>query len=656
LNSLENMDSKILNIFAAVKKSRFGVLALFGIVYMAISTLLRIVLLISSWEVSKATFWGLSQIFLVGTFYDVVFCIYFSVFFSFLLLFLPDTLYRSKVYKYTTFLFAFSLLYGAYCVTFAEWLFWNEFNTRFNFISIDYLMYTDEVARNVYESYPVTPIFIGIFIASAITFVMVKPALVGILQVQEKFSARLAFTASIFILALCSYFFVGQSSRQLSDNNYINELGSNGPYQFVAAFRNNTLDYKTFYPLGNEADLSRRLKESVGKKNDEGGLFNISRDVVPTKKNEKLNVILISVESLSAEFFTRFGQKEDITPFMDQLFEKGLLFTNFYATGTRTTRGLESITLSLPPTPGRSLVKRPDNANIYNLGKVFKDKGYDVAFLYGGRGFFDNMNAFFSGNGYRTVDQSDLEADEITFENAWGVADEDIYKKAITEANTSHAAGKPFFYHIMTTSNHRPYTYPEGKIDIPSGTGRSGGVKYTDYALRQLITSAEKQKWYKDTVFVIVADHCASSAGRAELPVERYHIPLFIYSPGHIDAQTVSKLSGQIDIAPTLLALLGIKYESHFFGQDILSDSFQERALISNYQRLGVYEDNELTILAPVKQMNVIKDPLHNEQSIPADPKNDNVLETMALYQGADFILGKRLNRWSEAVAKDIRE
>jgi phosphoglycerol transferase MdoB-like AlkP superfamily enzyme len=650
------MDRKILNIFAAVKKSRFGVLALFGIVYIAISTLLRIVLLISSWEVSKATFWGLSQIFLVGTFYDAVFCIYFSVFFSFLLLFLPETFYRSKVYKYTTFLFVFLLLYGVCFVTFAEWLFWNEFNTRFNFISIDYLMYTDEVARNVYESYPVLPISIGIFIAAALTFAMVKPALVGMLQVREKFSGRLTFAVSLFTLAICSCLFVGQSLRGLSDNNYINELGSNGPYQFVAAFRNNTLDYKTFYPQGNEAELSRRLKESVGKKNDEGGLFNISRVVVPTKKNEKLNVILISVESLSVEFLTRFGQKEDITPFMDQMFEKGLLFTNFYATGTRTDRGLESITLSLPPTPGRSLVKRPDNARIYNLGKVFKDNGYDVAFLYGGRGFFDNMNAFFSGNGYRTVDQSDLKADEITFKNAWGVADEDIYRKAITEANASYAAGKPFFYHIMTTSNHRPYTYPEGKIDIPSGTGRSGAVKYTDYALRQLITSAEKQKWYQDAVFVIVADHCAGSAGRAELPVERYHIPLFIYSPGHIDAQTVSKLSGQIDIAPTLLALLGIKYESHFFGQDILSDTFQERALIGNYQRLGVYEDNELTILAPVKEMNVIKDPLHNEQSIPADPKNNNVLETMALYQGADFILGKRMNRWSEAVAKDIGE
>lgn len=637
---------KMEKLYTALKNSRFGLLVLFGIVYLTISTLLRLALLFSSWEATGTNLVGLCQIFLVGTLFDCVFYIYFSVFFSLLLLLLPNFIYRNKFYKYSTLLFVFLFLCGTYFTTVAEWLFWDEFNTRFNFIAIDYLMYSYEVSHNIYESYPVGWIFLAIFIAAAVTFAMIRGPLVQILQVKEKFSHRLACTAMILSLALCSYFLVDQSFRGLSNNNYINELASNGSYQFVAAFRNNTLDYKTFYALGDEEKLSKRLKEVVGKKNNEGGSFDILRKIEPSKNTEKLNVILISVESLSAEFLSKFGQKENITPFMDEWFDKGLFFTNFYATGTRTTRGLEAITLSIPPTPGRSVVKRPDNAKIFNLGKVFKDNGYDVAFLYGGRGFFDNMNAFFSGNGYRIVDQSDLKNEEITFENAWGVADEDIYRKAISEANASYASGKPFFYHIMTTSNHRPFTYPEESIDIPSGTGRFGAVKYTDYALQQLITTAEKQKWYKDTVFVIVADHCASSAGRAELPIERYHIPLFIYSPAHIETQIVNKLCGQIDIAPTLLALLGIKYDSHFFGQDILSETFQERALIGNYQRLGVYENNELTILSPVKHIDVIKDPLHNEQSVPVAPDDANVIETMALYQGADFILAKRLNRW----------
>lgn len=346
-----------------------------------------------------------------------------------------------------------------------------------------------------------------------------------------------------------------------------------------------------------------------------------------------------------------FGQREGITPFMDQWFQEGLLFMNFYATGTRTTRGLESITLSVPPTPGMSLVKRPDNARIYSLGKVFNEKGYDVAFLYGGRGFFDNMNAFFSGNGYRIVDQTDLDSSEITFQNAWGVADEDLYRRAIAEAGKASDSGKPFFFHIMTTSNHRPFTYPDGKIDIPSGTGRAGAVKYTDYALQQLISLSREKKWFDDTVFVVVADHCAGSAGKAELPMENYHIPLFVYAPKYIQPEVVAKLSSQIDLGPTLLSLLGFKYESHFFGDDILADTFQKRALISNYQRLGLVKNNELAILSPVKQISVIADPLHNEQRSAAAQQDEVVLQTMALYQGADYILKKRLNRREDTFA-----
>lgn len=632
--------------FTAIKQSRSAILLLFGLVYLSTSALLRLALLASSWKLAQPSIADLGQILFVGTLYDCVFYVYFSLFFSFLLLILPHAAYKSKTYKYVTYLFAFLFLYGVYFVTVAEWLYWDEFKTRFNFIAIDYLMYSYEVTHNIHESYPVDWILTGITIASAATFALIRRPLASILRVRENFRSRLVVTSAIFSLALCSYLFIGQSLRDVSDNNYVNELSSNGPYQFVAAFRNNTLDYDTFYAEGNAEELSRRLKMTVGKSPSVGGLFDISREIDPAGAEKKLNVILVSVESLSADFLSMFGQKENITPYIDQWFQQGLLFTNFYATGTRTTRGLESITLSVPPTPGRSLVKRPDNANIYSLGKVFKDKGYDVAFLYGGHGFFDNMNAFFSGNGYRIVDQLDLNSNEITFSNAWGVADEDLYKKAVAEANKAYGTGKPFFFHIMTTSNHRPFTYPEGKVDIPSGTGRSGAVQYTDYALHQFISMSKKQKWFDDTVFVIVADHCASSAGRAELPVRNYHIPLFIYAPKYIKPQMVAKLSSQIDIAPTLLSLLGFKYESHFFGQDILSDSFQERTLISNYQRLGLFEENELAILSPVKQINVIDDPLHYEQSSPATNQDEVVLQTMALYQGADYILQKRLNRW----------
>ena len=142
------------------------------------------------------------------------------------------------------------------------------------------------------------------------------------------------------------------------------------------------------------------------------------------------------------------------------------MFDNFYATGTRTDRGMEALSLSLPPTPGRSMIKRPRNEGMFTVGSVFRAKGYDTAFIYGGYGYFDNMNYFFGQNGYRVVDRNSVAKSDITFANAWGACDEDLLRWTMREADTAAAAGKPFHFFIMTTSNHRPFTYPEGKIDL----------------------------------------------------------------------------------------------------------------------------------------------------------------------------------------------
>jgi phosphoglycerol transferase MdoB-like AlkP superfamily enzyme len=301
----------------------------------------------------------------------------------------------------------------------------------------------------------------------------------------------------------------------------------------------------------------------------------------------------------------------------------------------------------VPPTPGRSIVKRPDNGKLFSLGRVLQQKGYDTVFLYGGRGYFDNMNEFFSGNGYRIIDQTDLSEQEIHFKNAWGVADEDVYQRAIKEADSDFADHKPFLFQIMTTSNHRPYTFPSGKIDIASGTGRSGAVKYTDYAIGALLKAAKNKPWFENTVFVVVADHCAGSARKAELPVENYHIPFFIYALKYIAARRINTLSSQIDVAPTVLGLLNISYVSEFFGKDIRQMKPDEgRALIGNYQKLGLFKDNKLVYLSPQQQINIVNNPLVKPEQQTVDNNLKLVLEDMAYYQAADYIWAHRLSRY----------
>jgi len=287
-------------------------------------------------------------------------------------------------------------------------------------------------------------------------------------------------------------------------------------------------------------------------------------------------------------------------------------------------------------------------AIVTKLREILKEKGYDVRFLYGGRGYFDNMNAFFSGNGYQIIDQSSVPDKDMIFTNAWGMSDEDLYTQAIQVADQASESKQPFFFHLMTTSNHRPYTYPEGRIDTPSGTGRSGAVKYTDWAIGDFLQRAKEKPWFEDTLFVIIADHSARSAGKTDLPVNKYHIPLIIHAPRQIAPKKVDKLASQIDLAPTLLAMLNMDYTSTFFGKNILiTPQNEERALIGNYQKLGFYQPGRLSILAPKKEMILQENPESDSpETIVLKTPDDRTRKNIAYYQGASYIYKHQLNAW----------
>lgn len=647
----------MINKFFNHPKTRFAMVFQTAVVALAGFVLMRLVFLVRTWSLTDHGITDLLYMFGQGIVYDMAFIGYVCIPFVIVLFLIPNKWFNTAMVRIAAQATQFSIVYALCFSMVGEWLFWDEFGVRFNFISVDYLVYRREVTDNILESYPVFWILPILMILTALIFYLMRPSFLKAMAVDERFSTRAKIALCLLLVPVASFFFLDQSQRNQSSNNYVNEIASNGPYQLFAAFRNNTLDFRQFYATADDNTLSQTLKQAVFEHDEKPyshNLYNIARHTQPPAPPKHLNVLLISVESLSAKFLTRFGQQENITPFMDDWFKKGLLFTNFYATGTRTTRGLEAITLSIPPTPGRSIVKRPDNDHMYSLGKVFKDKGYDTAFFYGGRGYFDNMNTFFSGNGYRIVDQTSLSDQEVSFKNAWGVSDEDLYNRAIVEADRVSGLNKPFFFHIMTTSNHRPFTYPEGKIDLvpgegKNGAGRSGAVKYTDYALGQLIKNAKGKPWFDNTVFVVLADHCSSSAGKVGLPIDKYHIPLFIYCPGQFHPQEIDRLSSQMDLAPTLLSLLDFSYDSLFFGRDILAPDFKPRALIANYQKLGLLTESELVFLSPGKKISLVnrnsKEPTLKKikKSYPL------VQKLVAYYQGADYIIRNRINRWSDS-------
>lgn len=626
-------------------RTRFSILGLFLLINLVTFALLRVALLCKQWADIDTPFYQIMGAFSMGVLYDLAYYSYFLIPFTLYLLIIPNHWYQAKLHKWFVFSGFLLNLYALFFLILSEWTFWDEFGVRFNFIAVDYLIYTHEVVQNIVESYPLGKLLTAILVITIACFWLVKSTLALTFYATESFERRAKIAGVLFLFPVICYFAIGKTTYQFSQNTYLNELAANGAYQFFSAFRNNELDYRQFYRLGDDEKMSAKIKNELGVNGE--GLYNIKRQIKGNGAEKRLNVILITVESLSADYLTQFGNTQKITPFMDKWFREGTLFTNFYAVGTRTIRGLEALTLSIPPTAGQSIVKRPDNERLFNLGYVLQQRGYDTAFLYGGRGYFDNMNAFYSGNGYRIVDQTEFTKEEMTFKNAWGVSDDVIFNRTLKEADGDYAKNQPFFFQIMTTTNHRPYTYPEGKIDIPSGSGREGAVKYTDYAIGEFIKNAKNKPWFEDTIFVMVADHCAGSARKTELPVDKYHIPLFIYAPLHVPAVENATLSSQIDVAPTILGLMNLNYESQFYGQDIFKMIPEKgRALVSNYQKLGLFKNNKLVYLSPQQKADMIDEPLGEHRVLQPQTHSDLLDEAMSYYQSADYIWTHRLSRY----------
>ena len=629
---------------------RYGGIFLLYVLFILVSLLTRVVLLIKSYDVVDLSLWGFVGVFLWGFVFDFITASYGSVPVLLYLMFLPDAIFKTRVHRGLALTFYFAALYVLLFDAVAEWFFWEEFGVRFNFIAVDYLVYTKEVIGTIKESYPLPAIFAGLFMVTALLFFAFYRIGWFNLCLSPRASRKNSLVYGLGLLLIPLLVNLAADNRRVPGfaNNYNRELARNGMYSLFSAFRNNELDYEAFYAREDIAQDFRRLK-NILRSDDATFLSAEPTDITRLVKHEgepkHYNVIQITVESLSSEFLGVFGNPNKLTPNIDALARGSLLFTNFHATGNRTDRGMEALTLSVPPTPGRSIVKRPHNEHLFSLGSIFRSKGYDSTFIYSGYGYFDNMNSFFGSNGYRVVDRASVSKEDITFANIWGACDEDLYNWVLREADSSHAEGKPFFHFVMTTSNHRPFTYPESKIDIPSHTGREGAVKYTDYAIGQFIARAKKKPWFDNTVFVIVADHCAGSAGKTELPIKEYEIPLIIYNPKLFAPRSIDTLCSQIDYPPTLLALLNWTYKSRFYGKDILRMKAEEgRALIANYQALGLMEKGELAVLKPVRKKAFYHYDPWTRISWPEAIDETIIMEAVCYYQSASYLFSHHLN------------
>jgi phosphoglycerol transferase MdoB-like AlkP superfamily enzyme len=336
---------------------------------------------------------------------------------------------------------------------------------------------------------------------------------------------------------------------------------------------------------------------------DDPELPTLTAQTASMKRSKPLNLVIILEESLGATFVESLGGVP-VTPELEKLKKQGWWFEQLYATGTRSIRGIEAVVTGFPPTPAQAVVKLSlAQRNFASLASILGAQGYESEFIYGGEAHFDNMRSFFTGNGFnRITDENDYT--NPVFKASWGVSDEDLLNKTHERLSAKHKEGKPSFTLVFTSSNHSPFEFPDGRIDLyeqPKGTDNNA-VKYTDYVLGQFIKQAQASDYWKDTIFVVVADHDIRVRGDSLVPIERFHIPGLILG-ADLKQKTIKTVASQIDLAPTLLSLLGIDSKHPLIGRDLTREDPQTpgRAMMQYEQHYAWMEGDKVVVLRPEK-------------------------------------------------------
>ena len=583
---------------ASAPGGRYALAWLGVFVYCAISTLTRIVLSLVALRAGQIGTTELARILLTGLGYDLITSLYVCIPFVLYLLLVPRRMYRGRAHGAFAWTAFAAVVYGFTYLAVVEYFFFDEFNARFNFVAVEYLIYPHEVFVNIWQSYPVGR---GLAVAGMSTGLIVwiarfriATALADASPLKERVLTPMALAASV----IAAHAFVDIDSGRAHRNRVADELAANGVYAFFDAAANSRLDYAQFYRTLPASEAEARVRRLVSQPNATfiaGARNPLARHVAYASAPKPLHVVVVLEESLGAEFVGAYGDDRNLTPNLDRLARNGLVFTKTYATGTRTVRGMEAVTASFPPVPAESIVKRPLNEGMFNWADVMRENGYSPVFIYGGYGTFDNMNYFFAHNGYRVVDRASM--DKANFSNIWGVSDEDLFRSALKMFDEQHAHGERIFAVVMTTSNHKPFTFPVGVPGVaPRGGGREAGVRYADYALGRFIDALQTRPYFDDTLVVVVADHGARIYGREAIPLATYEIPFVVYSPRHVQAARVDALTSQLDVAPTVLGLLNISYDSTFFGRDVLAGG-GHLALLNHNRDVALYRDGKVSEL-----------------------------------------------------------
>ncbi|KGK21494.1 hypothetical protein DC58_16445 [Vibrio navarrensis] len=484
-----------------------------------------------------------------------------------------------------------------------------EYDLRPNRLFVEYLIYPKEVFGMLWSGYKLE-LFIGLIGSVATLWFGWKWSGKVTAQTQQvKWRWRPILAVAVVILGVLGarsslgHRPLNPAMVAFSSDPLVNDLVLNSAYSVFFAINNMKSERSAvqFYGKMDTNRVIELVKQSSTKEQYLPGSLPTLNFNPATHQGKKKNLVILLQESLGSRFVGGLGGLP-LTPNLDQLLKEGWSFTQMYATGTRSVRGIEAVTTGFPPTPSRAVVKlSKSQTGFFTIADLLQKQGYHTQFIYGGEAHFDNMKSFFLGNGFEQI-VDEPQYDNPEFKGSWGVSDEDLYTKADQEFTRLNQQGKPFFSLVFTSSNHSPFEYPAGKIepyDAQFNT-RNNAVKYSDYALGTFFDKAKKSDYWDNTVFIIIADHDARVYGSQLVPVEHFHIPALILGKD-IAPREDDRLANNLDMPPTLLSLIGVDATTPMIGRDLTKPLAREdeRAMMQFDKNFGYLTRDSLVVFSP---------------------------------------------------------
>ncbi|HQN64716.1 MAG TPA: LTA synthase family protein [Methylophilus sp.] len=483
-----------------------------------------------------------------------------------------------------------------------------EYDVRPNRIFVEYLKYPNEVFTMLWRGFKID-VFAGIG-ATALAFWGMRRFMRPWLSTKLDWSSKKVWLVYPLVLVLTLAGIRSSLGHRpanpalfaITPDSMVNSLVLNSAYSVFYAV----------YSLQHES----KSGEIYGKM-PRNEIFRLTgaRDAdIPTlkmlepsiKRDKPLNLVIILEESLGATFVESLGGVP-VTPNLEKLKSQGIWFTQLYATGTRSVRGIEAVVTGFQPTPADSTVKLDlSQKGFFTLADLLSRLGYTTEFIYGGETHFDNMQSFFMGNGFKHLyGQKDYK--NPVFVGSWGASDEDLLNKTHDQLMAHHVSGKPFFTLAFSSSNHAPFEFPDGRIELyeqPKAT-ENNAVKYADYAIGEFFKKAQASPYWKDTVFLVVADHDIRVRGDTLVPIERFHIPGLILG-ADIQPKVIDTITSQLDLPVTVLSLMGVRAETPMTGRDMSRTYDNGRAMMQYNQNFawmeGSAKENRVVVLREGKK------------------------------------------------------